>query len=278
LYRTIDAVRIVVVLALIVSVFLPARAGAAPVHYYLSLGDSLAAGYVAGRGDTEQGYAFQLYGTLRRADPTLRLVALGCDGETTTSMIEGGRCAYSAGSQLRQALGFLRSHAGRVRYLTVDIGANDLARCYNGSGVDDACVTRGLRSGVRNLARILAPLFAAAGPSVRTAGMTYYDPFLALWLDGSIGQLAAGVSVGVQQLLAGLQAAVYSAFGYQVANVFAAFRTTAFSGRAATPYGTLPIAVATVCRLTAMCSSHDVHPTPAGYALIARTFAAALSA
>lgn len=271
-------VRIAVVLTLVVSLFLPPRAGAAPVHYYLALGDSLAAGFVSGQGNTDQGYASQLYPRLRRADPALRLVNLGCDGETTTSLIDGGRCDYPAGSQLRQAVRFLQEHRGQVRYLTIDIGANDLASCYSHSGVDDACVTRGLRSGVGNLARILAPLYDAAGPGVRAAGMTYYDPFLALWLDGTFGQLAGGVSVGVQQLLAGLQAAVYAAFGFRVANVFAAFKTTALTERVATSYGTLPVAVATVCRLTTMCSRHDVHPTPDGYALIARTFAAQLSA
>jgi lysophospholipase L1-like esterase len=273
---TIDAVRIAVVLTLLLSVLVPSRAGAAPVHYYLSVGDSLAAGYLAGRGDTDLGYADQLYGRLRREDPSLRLVKLGCDGETTTSMLDGGRCSYQAGSQLRQAVRFLQTHAGQVRYLTLDIGANDLAGCYSRAGVDDSCVTRGLRTSVGNLPRILAPLYAAAGPAVRTAGMTYYDPFLALWLDGMFGQLAAGVSVGLQQLLSGMQAAVYGAFGYAVADTFAAFGTTAFSRRTPTPYGNLPVAVANVCRLTAMCSDHDVHPTRSGYQVIARTFATAL--
>lgn len=263
-------------LTLVVSVLFPTRAGAAPVGYYLSLGDSLAAGYVSGRGDTDLGYADQLYDRLRKSDPALELVKLGCDGETTTSMIEGGRCSYPAGSQLRQAVRFLQAHNGQVRYLTLDIGANDLAGCYSRSGVDDGCVTRGLRTSVGNLPRILAPLYSAAGPAVRTAGMTYYDPFLALWLDGMFGQLAAGVSVGVQQLLAGMQTAVYGAFGYAVANTFAAFGTTLFSRRTATSYGNLPIAVANVCRLTTMCSDHDVHPTSSGYRVISGTFATAL--
>ncbi len=263
-------------LTLVLSVLLPTRARAAPVHYYLSLGDSLAAGYLAGRGDTDLGYADQLYGRLRRTDPELRLVKLGCDGETTSSMLDGGRCSYPAGTQLRQAVQFLQTHAGQVRYLTLDVGANDLAGCYNRSGVDDGCITRGLRTSVGNLPRILAPLYSAAGPAVRTAGMTYYDPFLALWLDGMFGQLAAGVSVGVQQLLAGMQTAVYGALGYAVANTFAAFRTTAFSRRTDTPYGNLPVAVANVCRLTTMCSDHDVHPTSSGYRAISQTFATAL--
>jgi hypothetical protein len=107
--------------------------------------------------------------------------------------------------------------------------------------------------------------------------MTYYDPFLALWLDGVFGRIGAGISMEVQQLLAGMQAAVYGAFGYGVANVFSAFRTTSLSRTVPTRYGKLPVAVATVCRLTTMCSRRDVHATPAGYTVIARSFAAALS-
>jgi lysophospholipase L1-like esterase len=270
-------VRIAAALTLVLALLFPTHASASPVRYYLALGDSLAAGFLAGRGDTDQGYADQLYGQLRTTDPGLRLVKLACSGETTRSMIDGGRCSYPAGSQLRQAARFLREHRGQVRYLTIDIGANDLSRCYGRSGVDTACVARGLRTGVGNLPRILGPLYAAAGPGVRAAGMTYYDPFLALWLDGAFGRLAAGASVDVQQLLAGMQAAVYLAFGYGIANAFAAFRTTQLDGRVATPYGNLPVAVATLCRLTTMCSSGDVHATVAGYRVIARAFGRALT-
>jgi lysophospholipase L1-like esterase len=270
-------VRIAAALTLVLSLLFPARASATPAHYYLALGDSLAAGFLAGRGDTDRGYADLLYARLRGTDPALRLVKLGCSGETTRSMSEGGVCDYPAGSQLRQAVRFLREHRGQVRYLTVDIGANDLSRCYSRPGADAACVARGLRSGVGNLPRILGPLYAAAGPGVRAAGMTYYDPFLALWRDGAFGRLAADASVDVQQLLAGMQAAVYLAFGYGIANAFAAFHTTQLTGQVATPYGNLPVAVATVCRLTTMCSNGDVHATVAGYGMIARAFARALT-
>src|SRR6266550_1668499 len=54
----------------------------APV-YYLSLGDSLAAGTQPGRLFTNEGYADQLATLLRPRMPNLRLVKLGCPGETT---------------------------------------------------------------------------------------------------------------------------------------------------------------------------------------------------
>ena len=80
----------------------------APV-YYLSLGDSLAAG-VQPIGDptdlyrTDEGYADQLYAIATSWYPNLELVKLGCPGETTGTMIDGGICAYDHGSQLDQAV------------------------------------------------------------------------------------------------------------------------------------------------------------------------------
>jgi hypothetical protein len=42
------------------------------------------------------------------------------------------------------------------------------------------------------------------------------------------------------------------------------------------PYGTVPVAVADVCNLTYYCQLQDVHPTKAGYAVIARLIVAKL--
>ena len=66
----------------------------APV-YYVSVGDSLAAG-VQPIGDpadmfrTNAGYADQLYAIAKSWYPNLQLVKLGCPGETTGTMINGG--------------------------------------------------------------------------------------------------------------------------------------------------------------------------------------------
>jgi hypothetical protein len=62
-----------------------------PVHYYLSLGDSLAAGEQPtlpfGQNFGDEGYADQLYAFEQSRIPNLKLVKLGCGGETTASMI-----------------------------------------------------------------------------------------------------------------------------------------------------------------------------------------------
>jgi len=42
------------------------------------------------------------------------------------------------------------------------------------------------------------------------------------------------------------------------------------------PYGTIPVAVADLCNLTYYCQLRDVHPTKAGYAVIARLIVATL--
>src|SRR6266508_6731050 len=66
-----------------------ARADDSPTTYYFSLGDSLAAGTNAtgvGVAYTDLGYADQLYSALAADEPKLKLVKLGCPGESTTSM------------------------------------------------------------------------------------------------------------------------------------------------------------------------------------------------
>ena len=98
--------------------------------YYLSVGDSLAAGVQPiGNPDelfrTDRGYAEQLLQTARARYPKLALEKLGCPGETTTTMIQGGICTYDEGSQLDEAIAFLHAHRQFVAFVTIDIGAND---------------------------------------------------------------------------------------------------------------------------------------------------------
>ena len=89
-----------------------ASASAAPT-YYVSLGDSLAAGTQPGHFSTNESYTDQLFADLHTTRPTLQHVKLGCPGETTASMIspdlpfEGRNahnpCQYPHGSQLAEA-------------------------------------------------------------------------------------------------------------------------------------------------------------------------------
>jgi lysophospholipase L1-like esterase len=265
----------------------PQRPADPPVRYYLALGDSLSQGLQPDPAGvsfpTGQGYASQLYSALRRRDPGLRLVRLGCNGETTGTMISGGGiCRYPAGSQLAAALGFLRAHRGQVALITIDIGANDPDSCITRPDIFEmaTCVTQSFPSTAANLTKIMYRLRATAGDQVRIIGMNYYVPALAEWRDGLLGQAVARMServvAGYNQMLA----AVYQAFGARVADVFGAFHSADFTGRVMVPgVGTVPRNVAAICQWTWECAppprGPNVHARPAGYGVIARAFLAA---
>jgi lysophospholipase L1-like esterase len=261
----------------------PAPRASPPATYYLALGDSLSQGVQpdsAGASvPTRQGYADLLYAELRRGDPGLRLVKLGCSGETTHTMINGGICSYPGGSQLAAAARFLRAHRGRVSLITIDIGANDPDSCVTRSsfGGAAACVATSFPDTIVNLRKIMTTLRAAGGASVRIIGMSYYVPTLAQWRHGMLGEVLARVSevavVGYNRLLTG----VYQAFGARVADVFGAFHSGDFSGQVTVPgIGSVPPNVAAICQLTWECASgprgSNEHATPAGYSVIAQAF------
>src|SRR5664279_591831 len=91
--------------------------GRARPAYYLALGDSLSTGVQpigpeARQFRTDEGYADQLVELARRHIPGLEVVKLGFPGESTTTMIDGSLGEYVHGSQLREAVAFLREHRG----------------------------------------------------------------------------------------------------------------------------------------------------------------------
>jgi lysophospholipase L1-like esterase len=259
-----------------------ARHSAPPVSYYLSLGDSLSQGVQpdsSGASDeTPDGYANQLYSALREHQPGLRLVKLGCPGETTATVIKGGICSYPGGSQIAAAVGFLRAHRGHVSLITIDIGANDPDSCMTRPSITKlaSCTAKAISAATVNLTKILRSLRQAAG-NTRMIGMTYYLPALAEWRDGLLGRLVAHLSELATVGYNGLLTRTYQAFGVRVANVFAAFDGSDFGNKVTVPrYGALPRNVAAICTWTWECAGPprgpNEHPNQAGYAVIARTF------
>ena len=138
---------------------------------YLAVGDSLAYGMQIGHlrqemksgtvnaASFDTGYVNRLAAMLKRSTPNLRVVDLGCPGETTTSFISGP-CAFATngkpfgnkplpmhvkyqGAQLLAALKYLENPNDNVRLITVDIGINDLRAdelaCGSKSG-SEACL------------------------------------------------------------------------------------------------------------------------------------------
>ena len=139
---------------------------------------------------TDQGYPDQLYAMLHPGRPGLRLVKLGCGGETTATMIHGGICSYPGGSQLAAAVAFLRAHPGRVSLVTIDIGANDANGCFFRLSLSRVagCIGSAVPHIGGNLTTIMRALRAAGGRQLRIIGMSYYVPELAVWRDGVAGQ------------------------------------------------------------------------------------------
>ena len=122
---------------------LPAAAQAAKAKpYYVSLGDSYAAGYqrfsptVAKT--TRDGFAYQVVPKARARGYDLKLVNFGCGGETSVSILNRktkcgglgpGGADYAGVTQATAAERFLREHRGHVKLITVSIGGNDVTAC-----------------------------------------------------------------------------------------------------------------------------------------------------
>ncbi len=263
----------------------PAAKPPPPASYYLALGDSLSQGVqpdAAGASvETGQGYPDLVYATLLASHPSLRLVRLGCPGETTQTMMRGGICHYSAGSQLAAATAFLRAHRGHVFLVTIDIGANDLEDCGNRPSLTQlaSCIGQ-LPKATANVAAIMASLRAAAGPGVRIAGMNYYLPALAEWRTGLLGRATAQLSEKFAVAYDDLLKRAYGQAGITVANVFGAFETTNFGDPVTVPgIGSVPRNVARICQWTWECAppprGPNQHANAAGYRVIAGAILAA---
>jgi len=217
-------------------------------------------------------------------------VEYGCGGATTESFIKGNKPCGPARkpgykntsrktSQLAAAEKFLRKNRDTVAFVTIDIGANDVASCGQGGTIDVPCLNKGLAALKKNAPTIAKRLRKAAGKDVPLAVMTLYDPFLQQWFNGDTGKAVAKASVEIARKQ--VNAELIKAFKprkFKIADVTKAFdtyvpfeKTTTFRGQAG-----VPVAVARICQLTWMCTAAprgpDIHANKAGYALIAKTF------
>ncbi len=238
-------------------------------QYYLALGDSLAYGYQPNSVPATQGYVNDTYLAEQANFPGLSLENLGCPGETTTSLISGGICAYSTGNQLAQAESFLSANPGKVAFITLDIGANDVDGCIGSSGIDLNCFQSGLKTVASNLPKILEGLRSSAGPSVPIIGVNYYDSFLGLWVTGAAGQSFAKQSLVGLEILNGTIDNIFGSNGDLVSDTASAFDTNVVSTTDTYNGQTVPVDVYNVCTLTWMCSQGNIHANTAGYKVMA---------
>lgn len=250
------------------------------VPTYLALGDSLAYGMQIGHlrqemksgtvdaASFDTGYVNRLAAILRHSTPNLHVVDLGCPGETTSSFIDG-QCAFATngkpfghkplpmhvkykGAQLLAGLKYLENQNDNIRLITVDIGINDLRadELACGSASDFEKCLKGkwpvtAKKVAKNLSIILHNLRYAA-PHTKILVMTYYN-----WLglqhprsDAQVRDLNAIITRSARSI------------GATTIHTFPAFNE---SGN--------------LCKLSLICGpTKDLHPTNAGYRLIAQLF------
>jgi lysophospholipase L1-like esterase len=253
-------------------------AGASAAHQtYLALGDSLAFGYTQGtfnslnrEGDPaaenpvdfDRGYVDDLGRLLEPYRPGIEIVNDGCPGETTDSFIEGP-CSYgltyrlhhpyvggSRSSQLSDALHYLRTHRGRVGPVTLDIGANDALKViYTDCERAPTCINARAPALFAHIASNLAVILRrlrAAYPRGRILVLGVYDPF---------GTSIAGIG-GFFSDLNATEAAQARIVGARFADPLPAFNPELLEAP-------------TLCRLVGVCDEGDIHPTYAGYEVLA---------
>ncbi|MDF3144792.1 MULTISPECIES: SGNH/GDSL hydrolase family protein [unclassified Streptomyces] len=256
--------------------------GGKDATYYISLGDSQASGYQPDVDkDTDVAYTDQLYTQLKQRTPGLKHIRLGCTAETTESLINGGKCDYpNAKSQLDAALKAMAQHPGKVAYVTLSVGANDiLLNCVSPAGtLDGACLNSRSQTMAKNLAQIAGALRKAGTENTQFVGSTYQNPFLAAWLQGAPGQQAAKESAPLVGAANAGIAQVYKSTGFKVADVAGAFSSDDFTTQVNVPgAGEVPANVAKICQLTWACTKQDPHPNADGHKVIAGVFAAQLA-
>lgn len=244
----------------------PAHAVAEPATpWYLAIGDSVSKGLQPGTGiDPDGAFTGQVLGHLQASNDKFKQRNLACHvTETSGDMINGGDCVYEEGSQLAQALVFLRAHSDTTGVITLTIGGNDLSECVRAGGsmpVITACATTALGGVATNLSRILHDLHAAAPNATIIVG-NYYNPFV-------VHPTLGGPSVALVTALNNVIAGVAGAYGDPVADVAGAFHSA--------PAYPLPEAQAYVCTYTWMCRIGNIHPNDGGYDLMADAFIARL--
>jgi len=259
---------------------------AAPVQYYVSLGDSYASGYQppaagAAAGNTKEGFVYQLPALAARRGWKLRVVNFACGGATTTSILQQKDCpqpalgpgasGYGGKTQIQAAEAFLKKNRRNVGLITVSIGGNDVTACAREPATAVTCVATAIAPLRANVKTLVTRLRKAAGPNVRIVGTTYPDVILGAWLTPG-GQSLATLSVtAFRSLINPALDLEYRAVRGQLVDVTAATgaytpldQTTTVEG-----LGTIPVAVAKVCDLTWFCAAQDIHARASGYRIIA---------
>ncbi|MBA2506182.1 MAG: hypothetical protein H0V29_09580 [Thermoleophilaceae bacterium] len=270
---------------------LPAVASAAPkkteTTYYVALGDSWAAGCVPdlATGKTAcprggpAGYVAQVYKSLKAKNPGLKLKSVACPGETTQSLLTGkgnvtGKSCAGGSTQIKLAEKFMKENKGKIAYVTMVIGGNNVVKCVPGGKPDVACIGAGFTEIDKDVPTIAKRVKKAAGKGATVVGSGYNDPFLSLYTKGdeeSIG--IANLSITLTKTLQDKFVTAYGKSRIKVADVRKAFDTdnTAPSMFQGKPY---PTNVVKLCENSLSCDPKtfgNIHPDKSGYKIVADT-------
>jgi lysophospholipase L1-like esterase len=205
------------------------------------------------------GYVDDLTRMLTAVRPGIQTVNYGCPGETTDTFLNGG-CWWLqdshntlhntfTGSQMAAALAFLNAHPGQVSPITVAMGFNDF---FFGCGFTPDCVRSTLPQTIVNLNKIFGALRQAA-PYSEILVVQYDNPF-------AYSDLSTNAAVEALNGVINTEAGLYRD---RVVDAF-------------TPFNLAPPQPQTLCALTLFCTPlQDVHPSDAGYQVIAQLLWAA---
>lgn len=254
--------------------------------YYVSLGDSYAAGYQPAKGATPG------YTTYVAKHTHLTLANFGCAGATTTSLLNtvgcpdvlphtAGGMTYPTTTQMAAAVAFITAHKGHIGLITVTIGGNDVVPCARAAN-PITCVTTATTTIKTDVTSIAAQLRAAAGPKVPIIGSTYPDVILGTYVYPTNPGSTAAINLANLSVVA-FKSLVNPALAQSYAASLGAFVDVTKASLGYRPltrtvhtkaYGTIPVPVASVCTLTWFCQKGDIHPMNSGYALIGKLIVA----
>jgi lysophospholipase L1-like esterase len=238
---------------------------------YLALGDSYAYGLGASDPAT-RGYVSLFTASLTAsARTTVTAFNLADSGATSGDLIGDYATRGSQGtSQLARAVQLLAT--GGVNLVTLDIGGNDILHlldrgqpCADTALVSDTCLAavqgalRGETSA--NIPRILTALVTAATPGTQIIILTYPNPY-SVGTNSVVEQRTNAAVQGLNTIITGA--------------LTAAQPVAAMRGVTVTTVDLFPLFAGRSGRLTHYLDAEsDVHPTDAGYAVIAGAVTAA---
>jgi len=228
--------------------------------WYLAIGDSVSKGLQPGLGiDPDGGFTGQVLDHLQASNDKYKQRNLACHvTETSIEMINGGDCPYEEGSQLAQALVFLRAHSDTTGVVSLTIGGNDVSPCLGAGDVAaiQVCIGQRLQQLAANLSRILHDVHEAAPNAMVVVG-NYYNPYV---IHPTMGALSVQAASALNSVIA----QVAGAYGDPVADVAHEFHSA--------PEYPIAEAQAWVCQQTYMCAIGNIHPRNSGYDLLAAAF------